>query len=164
MLSLGFWVFFRQESRLDRCITWGNARADATTTPGLRFLPSGTLLGLSRLGAVAIFDPLIAPLFGGTHVRSPLGAPKACCRLSPGYIFARGRAWIAGLYGGKHARTPSGASKTNSRLNFGYILARSRDLASAPWSFSAPDRCSIWGNARADVLGRCISVLSRTSG
>ena len=110
------------------------------------------------------FRPLIAPLYGGTHVRSPLGAPKACCRLSPGYIFARGRAWIAGLYGGKHARTPSGASKTNSRLNFGYILARSRDLASAPWPFSAPDRCSIWGNARAAVLGLCISVLSRTSG
>ena len=100
----------------------------------------------------------------GTHAQSPLDAPEACCRLDPGYIFARGRAWIAGLYGGKHARTPLGASKANSRLNFGYILARSRDLASAPWPFSAPDRCSIWENARADVLGRCISVLSRTSG
>ena len=101
------------------------------------------------------FGPLVAPSYGGTHVRSPLDAPEACCRLNSGYIFGRGRTLIAGLYGGNHARIPLGASKANPRLNFGYILARNlfRRLVavrqescsrlgavaiSDPWSSSVP--------------------------
>ena len=92
------------------------------------------------------------------------GRSKGVLSLESWLHFRQGSRLDRWIIWGKARADAVGRFKANSRLNFGYILARSRDLASAPWPFSAPDRCSIWENVRADVLGRCISVLSRTSG